>query len=117
MSVAAIESLDKAYAFSGGNTMALSVKGYVLARSGRHSEAEQIVSSLIQTAQRRFVPPSNIALVYAGLGNRESALEWLDKAYQAHDERMIFLTVDPKWNDLRSHPRFKELLRKCGFTP
>ena len=116
-SAAAIESLDKAYQFSGGNTHALSVKGYVLASSGKHSDAERIVSGLIQTGQRRFVPPSNIALVYAGLGKRESALEWLDKAYQARDVRMIFLTVDPKWNDLRSHPRFRELLRRCRFVP
>lgn len=116
-SAAAIESFDKAYEFSGGNTSALSVKGYVLARSGKQSEAEQIVSGLIQTGQRRYVPPYNIALVYAGLGKRESALDWLDKAYQAHDVRMIFLTVDPKWDDLRSHRRFRELLRRCRFVP
>jgi len=116
-SAAAIESLDKAYRFSGGNTIALSVKGYVLARSGKYAEAERIVSGLIQTGQSRFVPPSNIALVYAGLGKREAALEWLDKAYQAHDVRMIFLPVDPKWNDLRSHPRFTEMLRRCRFVP
>jgi TolB-like protein/DNA-binding winged helix-turn-helix (wHTH) protein/Flp pilus assembly protein TadD len=114
---AAIESLDKAYEFSGGNTSALSVKGYVLARSSNHSEAGQIVSDLIHKGQSRFVPPYNIALVYAGLGKRESALEWLDKAYQAHDVRMIFLTVDPKWDDLRSHPKFRELLRRCRFVP
>jgi tetratricopeptide (TPR) repeat protein len=116
-SAAAIESVDKAFEFSGGNTSALSVKGYVLARSGKQSEAERIVSGLIQTGQHRYVPPYNIALVYAGLGKRDSALEWLDKAYQAHDVRMIFLTVDPKWDDLRSHPRFTELLRRCRFVP
>jgi TolB-like protein/Flp pilus assembly protein TadD len=114
---AAIASLDKAYEYSGGNTSALSVKGYVLARSGKRSEAERIVSGLIQTGQGRYVPPYNIALVYAGLGKRESALEWLDKAYQARDVRMIFLTVDPKWNDLRSHTRFRALLRRCRFVP
>jgi TolB-like protein len=103
--------------FSGGNTLALALKGYVLAKSGKHSDAERIVSGLIQTGQSRFVPPSNVALVYAGLGNRQSALEWLDKAYQARDVHLVFLTVDPMWNDLRSHPRFRELLRRCRFVP
>jgi TolB-like protein/DNA-binding winged helix-turn-helix (wHTH) protein/Flp pilus assembly protein TadD len=116
-SAAAIEEFDKAYEFSGGNTLALALKGYVLARSGKHSDAQRIVSDLIQTGQSRFVPPSNVALVYAGLGNRESALEWLDKAYEARDVHLVFLTVDPMWNDLRSQPRFKELLRRCRFVP
>jgi tetratricopeptide (TPR) repeat protein len=87
---AAIEEFDKAYEFSGGNTLALALKGYVLARSGKHSDAERIVSGLIHTGQSRFVLPSNVALVYAGLGKHESALEWLDKAYEARDVHLVF---------------------------
>jgi TolB-like protein/Flp pilus assembly protein TadD len=116
-SAAAIEEFDKAYEFSGGNTLALALKGHVLARRGKHSDAERIVSGLIQKGQIRFVPPSNIALVYAGLGKHESALEWLDKAYEARDVHLVFLTIDPMWNDLRTHPRFRELLRRCRFVP
>ena len=114
---AAIEEFDKAYQSSGGNTLALALKGYVLARTGNHSDAERILSGLIQTGQTRFVPPSNVALVYAGLGRHESALEWLDKAYEARDVHLVFLPIDPLWNDLRTHPRFRELLRRCRFVP
>ncbi len=113
---AAIESLEKAYEFSGGNTEALSIKGYVLATNGRRGEARQVLDGLIKSGQSRFVPPYNVALVYAGLGDPESALEWLNKAYDARDAHVVFLTVDPKWNDLRSHPRFKQLLKRCGFV-
>lgn len=113
---AALESLDKAYGFSGGNTEALSIKGYVLARNGRRGEAEQMVHELIRSGQSRFVPPYNVALIYAGLGDRESSLEWLNKAFEARDAHMVFLTIDPKWDDLRSHPRFQQLLRRCGFV-
>jgi tetratricopeptide (TPR) repeat protein len=113
---AAIQSFEKAYSLSAGNTMALSAKGYVLARTGRHAEAEQIVHDLMEAGKARYVPPYNIALVYEGLGNRESALEWLAKAYETRDVQMVFLPIDPKWNGLRSDFRFTELLKRCHFV-
>ena len=113
---AAIHSFEKAFSFSGGNTFSLAAKGYVLARSGRRAEAERLVMGLIETGKDRFVPPYNIALVYAGLGNRESAFQWLEKGYEARDVGMLFLLVDPKWNDLRSDSRFQELLKRCHFV-
>ena len=50
----------------------------------------------------------------AGLGDRESAFTALDEAYAANDVHLVFLTVDPKWDDYRSEPRFKRLLKRCG---
>jgi len=86
--------------------MTTSFKAYVLARNGHRAEAERLVNELIATGKSRFVPPYNVALAYAGLGNSEAALDWLNRAYEVRDVRMIFLPVDAKWNDLRSHPRF-----------
>jgi hypothetical protein len=51
----------------------------------------------------------------AGLGDRESAFTALDEAYAANDVHLVFLTVDPKWDDYRSEPRFKRLVERCGF--
>ncbi len=113
---AAIQSFEKAYNNSGGNLQALAAKGYVLARIGRRAEAEQIVHGLMETGKSRFVPPSGIALVYAGLGDRESALQWLEKGYEARDVHMVFLTIDPMWDDFRSDPRFQGLLQRCRFV-
>lgn len=113
---AAIQRFEKAYSASGGNITALSMKGYVLARSRRHAEAEQIVHALMDMGKNRFVPPTNVALVYMGLGNQESALQWLNKGYEARDVGMVFLVIDPKWHDLRSDPRFQELLTRCRFV-
>jgi len=115
-SESALQSFEKAYSSSGGNTFSLAAKGYVLARSGRHAEAERLVQGLIETGKNRFVPPYNVALVYQGLGDAESALHWLEKAYEAHDVGMLFLLVEPKWNDLRSNPRFQEILMRCHFV-
>jgi len=113
---AAIQRFEKAYSASGGNITALAMKGYVLARSRRHAEAEQIVHALMDMGKNRFVPPTNLALVYTGLGNQESALQWLNKGYEARDVGMVFLVVEPKWNELRSDPRFQELLTRCHFV-
>ena len=112
---AAIRSFEKAYSSSGGSPIALSLKGSTLALSGRRGEAEQIVHGLIEMGKSRFVPPFTIAIVYAGLGDSESALKWLEKGYDARDVGMLFLPIDPKWNDLRSNPRFQALLKRCHF--
>jgi hypothetical protein len=60
-----------------------------------------------------FRPP--IALIHLGLGNREEVFEWLERAYQERDVHLIFLPVDPKWDAVRSDPRFASLLSRCGF--
>ncbi len=63
----------------------------------------------------RFVPPYQIALIYNGLDERDKMLELLEKDYEQHDPKMIFLKVEPKWNNLRDDPRFQDLLRRGGF--
>ena len=73
------------------------------------------ISAMNEIAQTRFVPPFAFALVYAGLGNRDAAFQWLEKAYEARDLGMVFLPVDPKWDSIRSDKRFQDLLRRCRF--
>jgi serine/threonine-protein kinase len=56
-----------------------------------------------------------MALVHAGLGEREAVFEWLDRAYHAHDVHLIYLPVDPKWDPYRDDSRFLALLARCDF--
>ena len=56
-----------------------------------------------------------MALVHAGLGEREAVIEWLVKAYDSRDVHLIYLPVDPKWDPYKSDPRFQALLKRCGF--
>jgi hypothetical protein len=72
--------------------------------------------TLDEIARERYVPPYGQALVYAGLGERDRALEWLDKAYQSRDVHLVFITVDPKWDPYRADPRFQEIVARCGFA-
>jgi len=93
----------------------MSHRGYVLARAGRTEEAREIVKTLEAVSRERYVPPYALALVHAGLGDREAAFVWLDRAYDARDVHLIFLTVDPKWDPYRADPRFVALLARCDF--
>ncbi len=112
---AALQEFDLAFQFSEGNTEALSLKGYTLAGMGRRAEAEQVLRSLLETAGTRFVPPYNVALLFAGLGDADNAYRWLEKARLQRDVHMVFLTVEPKWDRFRDEPRFGSLLRDCGL--
>ena len=112
----ALAALTDAARFSGGNSKAISLRGYILAKSGRANEAREVLRRLEADAGQRYVPPYAMALVHAGLGEREPVFEWLDKAYAARDVHLMYLTVDPKWDPYRADPRFNALLARCGFT-
>jgi len=112
----ALEALARAARFSAGNSKTVSLQGYVLAKSGRTAEARETLKSLEAASRERYVPPYAIALVHAGLGDRDAVFEWLERAYAAHDVHLMFLTVDPKWDDYRADPRMQAILKRCGFT-
>lgn len=109
----ALEALEKAQALSGNSKM-LSLRGYILAKSGRTNQAEEVLRTFKRIARERYVPPYAMALVYAGLGQRDSAFEWLDRAYAERDVHLVFL-ADPKWDPFREDPRFRALIERCDF--
>jgi tetratricopeptide (TPR) repeat protein len=112
----ALETLEEAERFSGGNSKVPSLKGYLLAKSHRTTEARAILQSLLSRSRETYVPPYAIALVYAGLGEQEAVFTWLEKAFAARDTHLIFLPVDSKWDRYRSDRRFQTLLSRCGFV-
>jgi TolB-like protein/Flp pilus assembly protein TadD len=110
----ALECCRKAWESSGGNTEALSIAGYVHAVSGKRTEAERTIRGLLARAQEHYVPPYNVALVYAGRGEVASALHWLELAFADRDVHLNFLR-DHKWNVLRSSPEFRSLMQRVGL--
>jgi TolB-like protein/DNA-binding winged helix-turn-helix (wHTH) protein/Flp pilus assembly protein TadD len=112
----ALAAFQQAARFSGGNSKAVSIRGYLLARLGRVSEAREVLGVLEATARERYVPPYAMALVHAGLGDHRAVFKWLDRAYDARDVHLMFLPVDPKWDAYRDDARFEALLERCGFT-
>ena len=82
--------------------------GYLYAVVGRKDEAMAILDEL----KHRIAPAFEIAVVHAGLGQREQALAWLEKAYERRDPFLIYIGVDPNFDGLRSDRRFADLLRR-----
>lgn len=111
----ALEALTTAARFSGENSKALSLRAYILAKIGRVDEARAMLRTLETASKTKYVPPYAMALISAGLEQRESAFVWLERAYDARDMHLIFLPVDPKWDSYRADPRFEALIVRCGF--
>ena len=111
----ALLACDHALEFSGGNSEALSLAGYVHAISGDRPKAEGSIHKMLERKKERYVPPYNLALVFAGLGEPEAALHWLGQALEDRDVHMPFL-LDHKWDGMRSNAEFQELLSRVGFA-
>jgi TolB-like protein/Flp pilus assembly protein TadD len=111
----ALDALGHAGRLSGGNSKVMSLRGYLFARLGRKKEAEEILTTLQAIAHDRYIPPYAIALVHAGLEQNDEAIKWLQRALEFRDVHLAFLTIDPKWDDLRKDVRFATLVQHCGF--
>ncbi len=88
---------------------------FALARSGNLAEARAALDELLKFSNDHYVPPYNFALIYNALGESEKALDYLEKSFAEKDVLMVFLKVEPKWNNLRGEPRFIELIRRMNF--
>jgi TolB-like protein/DNA-binding winged helix-turn-helix (wHTH) protein/Tfp pilus assembly protein PilF len=84
--------------------------GYAYAVAGQRAEAQKILSELQELSKQRYVAPFNFALIYVGLGDKEQAFAWLEKAYQEYPLSLDSIKVDPELDTLRSDPRFTDLL-------
>ena len=90
--------------------------GYAYAMSGRREEATKILSELKNLYQRQQASPYHLAIVYAGLGDKDQSFAWLDAAYRDRARPLASgLKVNPTWEGLRSDPRFKDLTKRMGL--
>jgi tetratricopeptide (TPR) repeat protein len=112
--VEALESCENAWRYSGGNTEALSIAGYVYAKMGDRGAAQAKIAEMLQRRKERYVPPYNIALVFAGLEEPDAAVHWLGQAFEDRDVRLNFLR-DQKWEILRPRPEFRALVARVGL--
>src|SRR2546429_9683053 len=86
--------------------------GYAYAISGDRPKAEQMLRELEEMAKRQYVNTTAFAMIYLGLGEKEKALDWLDKSYQDQESACWYLTVDPIYDSVRNEPRFQALVQK-----
>ena len=102
---------------AGANPLDLATTGSVFGLAGARAEAEKLLEELKQVMEQRFVCPYEIATTYLGLGQKDEAFRWFEKAYEARSVCMIWLKVDPRIDPVRSDPRLIDLLRRVGFPP
>jgi adenylate cyclase len=108
----AIAEIQQAVSASGGSTISLAVLAHAYASAGQLSPAREILDRLLERARTRYLPSYWIALVYAGLGEVEEALTWLEKAYEERSSWLVWIDVEPRFDRLRAHPRFVSLLQR-----
>jgi TolB-like protein/DNA-binding winged helix-turn-helix (wHTH) protein/Flp pilus assembly protein TadD len=106
--------LQKAIGLSGGNKTFRSNLAYAYALSGRRHAALEILRDLKNRLNNGFSNASEIALIYVGLGEKDHAMTWLDKAYEERFNPSVLLR--PCFDPLRSDPRFQDLLRRMGLN-
>ncbi len=101
----------------GDQPHALGHLGNLYARMGQIAEARPILPKLEERVAKDGLGRYEIALIYAGLGDKEQAFAWLEKSLAAHDKGMTYLKIDPCLDPLRSDSRFHDLVRRVGLPP
>ncbi len=109
---AAKRNMELMHGYNPGSEATLA---YAYALAGNQAGARRLLEGMKQTARQRYVPPDWIAVIYAGLGDRDQAFAWLEKGYQEHSGLLPLLKVHPLFEKLRDDPRFADLVRRMNF--
>lgn len=109
----AISEFEKGVKLSDSPLM-IALLGHAHAASGNKIEARRVLAEL-ERQKQKYVSPYTVAAIYAGLGEKDQAFKWLEKAYNERDIWLMNLRVDPVLKSLRSERRFTELLRRLDL--
>ncbi len=114
----AIPEYQKAVELSGNDNDPTAALAHSYAHIGQRAEAEKIQRELLEQSKNGYVSPYMIATVYAGLGDKDRAFEFLERAYNERSADLsYFLKADLRIDTLRTDPRFQDLVNRMGFPP
>ncbi len=112
----ALDALNKVKERTGETPALITAEiGYVLAASGRASEARAVLKTLAAQSSREFVDPYLVAAIHVALGDTRQTLVFLEEAFAAKSGFMVALNNEPKWDTIRSNPQFKDIAKRVGF--
>ena len=111
----AIPEGEKAVELAGGSPLMRAALAQTFATANQKDKAIQILDDLTKLAKEKYVAAYFFAGIYIGLGELDRAMEFLEKSYEEHSHWLIYLHIDPSMDDLRSSPRFQDLLRRVGL--
>jgi serine/threonine-protein kinase len=106
----AIEEVHKGYGIKTKNALL----GYIYAVSGKKDEAKKMLDERLKL-RRGWSGPYLTAMICVGLGRNDEAFEWLERSYEEREGRICWIKVDPRFDPLRSDPRYKALLKKMNL--
>ena len=112
MSDEGLAELEKAVTLSPGDTLWLAQLGHVYALVGKVGQAREVLQQLEELSRQRYVSPYHMAYIHAGLGQQDTAIDWLERAYKERAGAVYGVKGSFLFATLRSHPRFAALLRK-----
>lgn len=112
----AIAAQQRACDLMQGNLLMQTVLARYLAMAGEVPQAQEMLALLEAARAGASVSTYRLAAIYSALGEQDRAFEYLDRACEERDHWLVWLKVDPLVADLRSHPRFPELLRRVGLA-
>ncbi|HKS28511.1 MAG TPA: protein kinase [Pyrinomonadaceae bacterium] len=111
----AIAESKRALNLFGDSPWVLAGLGHIYAVAGETEAAHHVLDELKERGKGLYVSPFDLALIYAGLGERDEALLWLEKAYEERNQWLTWLKVEPRLDSLRRDPRFSDLVRRVGL--
>jgi eukaryotic-like serine/threonine-protein kinase len=100
---------------SGEDPAATAGLGHAYAVAGKRADAVNAMATLAEWSQTRYVSPYDVAVVHAGLGEKNAAIEWLRRAYDDHSAWLIWVNLDPRFDAIRDDERYREILRGVGI--
>ena len=112
----ALTETQKSVEHANRSNAPLALLGHVYAKMGRRGEAEAVIKELEKRFAEKQADGRDLAVVYAGLDDKDKAFEWLDKSFAAHGVFLVFLKLEPLLEPLNSDPRWKELERRVGIS-
>jgi tetratricopeptide (TPR) repeat protein len=112
----AVKEFSRAVELAPGDAFFQAPLGHGYAVAGRTADAEKVLNDLIQRRKKAYVSAFDIALIKAGLGKKDEAFGWLDRAAQEHSIFLVYSKWEPRLDPLRSDPRFEALLKRVGLS-
>ena len=111
----ATAELEQAVNLSGGAAVYLASLAHAYGAAGRRADALKLIRNLETLAAGQHVSSYDMALAFMGVNDKDQALSWLEKAVSDHAGRLMFLNVEPRFDSVRSDPRYAELVRLPGI--